>query len=359
MAGLSNKLIFSNSIKGRGTACNPANRFDKIEYLAEVISEETDEKAETFFYEDASRSIIAYNDSPDISFEASINPYQGCEHGCAYCYARPFHNYLGLSAGLDFETKIFVKKNAARLLESELSAANWHPTPLALCGVTDPYQPIERKLKITRACLEVLARFRNPVNIITKNELICRDIDLLAELNRFRAVSVCISLSTLNADLAGIMEPRASRPHRRLAAVRKLTEAGIPVGVLVSPVIPGLTDHEIPFLLEEIKRAGAGYAGYITLRLPFGIKTIFESWLNQNFPDRKEKILNRIREMHNGKLYDSAFKSRMRGEGPYAEYISSLFHVAARKAGLDNPSPELSVSFFRRNRSGQMTLFDF
>src|SRR5262249_29963864 len=233
----------------------------------------------TQFFRDSSRTIIARNDSPDVGFDASINPYRGCEHGCTYCYARPTHEYLGFSAGLDFETKIMVKEDAPELLRRELAAPRYQPKPLALSGVTDPYQPIERRLQLTRRCLEVLVEFRNPVVIVTKNHLVTRDADLLGELATRRAVAVFVSVTTLDADLARILEPRASSPPGRLDAVKELAELGIPVGVLVAPVIPGLTDHELPSILKAVASAGAISAGYVMLRLPHAVAVLFEQWL--------------------------------------------------------------------------------
>ncbi len=344
-------------LKGRGATENPPNRFYRIEYVPEVQNDFDEAAPRTEYYRDASRSIITCNSSPDVYFDTSINPYRGCEHGCIYCYARPTHEYFGLSLGRDFETKIFVKEDAPQLLAEKLASPRWNPQPLAMSGVTDPYQPIERKLRITRRCLEILARFRNPVQIITKSEMITRDIDLLQKLADFDAVSVAITVTTLNGTLARIMEPRAAQPHRRLAAVRKLAAAGIPVGVLVAPVIPGLTDHEIPGILREVKAAGATHAGYILLRLPHGMSGIFENWLEESFPDRKEKVLNRLKALHNGKLYDSEFYKRMRGEGEFAGQIGQLFRVSLKKYGLSERGRELSTAAFRRSKERQLSLF--
>jgi DNA repair photolyase len=250
---------------------------------------EQDPLPQTQFFRDRTSSIITYNDSSDVGFEASINPYRGCEHGCIYCYARPFHEYLGLSSGLDFETKIMVKEDAPGLLRKELSSPKWKPQMIAISGVTDCYQPVERRLKITRGCLEVLAEFRNPVGIVTKNALVTRDVDLLAQLARHRAAAVFVSLTTLDAELRKVMEPRTSPPAARLAAIKTLSEAGIPVGVLIGPVIPGLTDHEIPALVEAAAQAGARAAGYIMLRLPHAVAPLFDQWLTAHFPGKKTK----------------------------------------------------------------------
>lgn len=341
----------------RGAAQNPPNRFEKIQLERDQDwNPEEDPLPRTQFLKDISKTAIAYNDSPDIGFEASVNPYRGCEHGCIYCYARPFHEYLGFSSGLDFETRIMVKENAPKLLREELSSPKWKPQVIAISGVTDCYQPVERRLKLTRGCLEVLAEFRNPVGIITKNFLVTRDIDVLSELAKYDAVAVHISLTTLDTDLRKIMEPRTSPPAARLEAIRRLSEAGIPVGVLIAPVIPGLTDHEIPSLLEAAAKAGAKSAGHVTLRLPHAVAPLFEQWLQTHFPDRKEKVLNRLRTMRGGKLYDSQFGKRMRGEGIFADQIGQLFDVARRKAGIAERGWELSAAHFRRPGGKQLEL---
>jgi DNA repair photolyase len=346
------------SIRGRGAADNPPNRFERIQLERDADwNPEEDPLPRTQFLEDHSRSIITTNDSPDVGFEASINPYRGCEHGCIYCYARPFHEFLGFSSGLDFETKIMVKKDAPRLLREELSSPRWQPKTLAMSGVTDPYQPVERRLKLTRGCLEVLAEFRNPVSIVTKNQLVTRDADLLGELARFAAAAVFLSLPTLDTELSRVMEPRTSPPAARLATIAALSQAGIPAGVLVAPVIPGLTDHEIPAVLEAAAQAGARFAGFIVLRLPHAVAPLFEQWLASHFPDRKEKVLNRLRALREGKLYDNRFGKRMRGEGIFAEQIETLFDVARRKAGIAACAPELSIAAFRRPTGAQLGLF--
>lgn len=338
---------------GRGAASNPKNRFEKLE--VSLDQEPEARKLRTEFLRDDSRSIISYNDSPDVGFSASINPYRGCEHGCAYCYARPTHEYLGFSAGLDFESRIVVKERAAELLAGELSSRKWKPQPLAMSTVTDCYQPVERRLQLTRACLAVLVDFRQPVGVITKNHLVTRDTDLLAKLAEFHAASVTLSITTLNPELSKVLEPRASPPTRRLAAVRELTGAGIPVHVLMAPCIPGLTDHEMPALLAAVAEAGALDAGYVPLRLPGAVAPLFDEWLQDHAPGSREKVLDRIRSMRGGKLNDPRFGSRMRGEGFYAEQMRNLFHVAHRKAGFKGGTGELSVSAFRVPGS-QMTL---
>ncbi|HEY5600040.1 MAG TPA: PA0069 family radical SAM protein, partial [Candidatus Manganitrophaceae bacterium] len=312
----------------------------------------------TRFLPDASRSVIAYNNSPDVGFEASLNPYRGCEHGCAYCYARPTHEYLGFSSGLDFETRIMVKENAPDLLRKELSSPAWKPRPLAMSGVTDPYQPIERKKRLTRKLLEVLLEFRNPVIIITKNSMVARDIDLLAELARFQCAPVFLSITTLDRDLCDLLEPRAARPEKRLETLSILSRSGVQTGVMAAPVIPGLTDAEIPRIIEAAAQAGARYAGVIPLRLPYAVAPLFESWLEASFPGRKDKVLHRIRSIRGGKLNDPRFGSRMAGEGVFAEQIRRLFDLACKKAGLDGRGPTLSTRYFQRPLEPQLPLFE-
>jgi DNA repair photolyase len=344
-------------IVGRGAAANPKNRFEKIG--AEPDPAEIDEasRPETVYLRDHSRSIIATNNSPDIGFDASINAYRGCSHGCAYCYARPTHEYLGFSAGLDFETKVLVKEDAPGLLRKQLSSPGWEPKVLSMSGVTDPYQPAEKRFGLTRGCLEVLTEFRNPVVVVTKNYLVTRDMDLLVELARHAAAAVAVSLTTLDDDLRRVMEPRTSRPVRRLAAMEKLAEAGVPVGVMTAPVIPGLTDHELPNLLSAAAEAGATFAGFVPIRLPGAVAPLFEDWLERHFPDRKEKVLNRIRSMRDGRLNDPNFGTRMKGGGVYAEHLSRLFGVACRRAGIGR-FPKLSAASFRRDGGVQPGLFD-
>ncbi len=343
----------------RGAATNPPNRFEPItlEPDPDWYDPEETPPRKTQFFRDCSASIISYNDSPDVGFEASVNPYRGCEHGCIYCYARPTHEYLGFSAGLDFESKIMVKTDAPALLRRELSSTRWQPKIIALSGVTDPYQPVERKLRLTRGCLEVLAEFRNPVSIVTKNHLVTRDLDLLGELARYQAALVCVSLTTLDAGLRKIMEPRTSPPAARLAAITTLARGGVPVGALLGPVIPGLTDHEIPNLVQAAAEAGARFAGFLVLRLPHGVAPLFEQWLARHFPEKKDRVLGRIRAVRGGRLSDPRFGKRMRGEGLYAEQIASLFRVACRKAGIVARAPELSTAAFRRPDDAQLALF--
>lgn len=346
-----------STLFGRGAGNNPAGRFEAINYEPDLCDEAEKIAPRTRFFQDATRSIIAWNKSPDIPFDAGVNPYRGCEHGCIYCYARPSHEYLGLSAGLDFETKIFVKKAAPALLRKALMSPNWKPQPIALSGITDPYQPAEKRFRLTRQCLEVLADFRNPVGVITKNHLITRDIDVLQKLADVDAVKVAISVTTLNARLASRMEPRTSSPGRRLAAIRKLSDAGIPVGVMTAPIIPGLNDHEIPRIIEKATEAGAQFAGYVMLRLPHGVKSLFANWLERYYPDRKEKVLNRIRDTREGALNNSNFHERMRGNGLFAAHVRDIFHLSVRKAGIDKKTAGLSTAAFRRPGAEQLCLF--
>jgi DNA repair photolyase len=345
------------SPRGRGAVTNPPNRFETLRLERdEDWDPAQDPSPKTTFLRDLSQTIISYNDSPDISFNASINSYRGCEHGCSYCYARNTHEYLGFSAGLDFETKIMVKENAPELLRRELSLPKWKPQLLAMSGVTDCYQPIERRLELTRRCLMVLAEFRNPVCIITKNYLVTRDLDLLRELARHQAVMVHLSINSLDSELARRLEPRAASPRLRLAAIEALSKAGVPVGVLVAPVIPALNDHEIPAVLAAAKSAGASWAGTEILRLPLTVAPVFEKWVDQSFPEKKDKIFGRIRAIRGGKLNDPRFGSRMRGEGIFADQISRMFHVARRKVGLSEDAPVLSAAAFRRPGGRQLGL---
>ena len=344
--------------RGRGATGNPANRFEKLHVdLNDVDVVDVDPGDEgrprrvTQFFRDATKSVIARNESPDVGFETSVNPYRGCEHGCIYCFARPTHEYLGFSAGLDFESRIMVKTEAPELLAAELSSPKWEPRVIMMSGVTDPYQPVEKKLKLTRRCLEVLAKFRNPVAMITKNRLITRDADLLSELAEHHAVAVNISVTSLDPKLQHVLEPRTSPPQARLDTVAQLRAAGIPVGVMVAPIIPGLTDHEVPAILEACGKAGAQFAGYTIVRLPWAIAPLFERWLDEHFPEKKDKILGRIRSMRGGgkRLNDPRWGSRLVGEGIFAEQIRSMFEVGRRRAGIGE-RPKLSIAAFRRSR---------
>ncbi|WP_440999149.1 PA0069 family radical SAM protein [Fodinibius sp. SL11] len=348
-----------NPIRGRGASDNPANRFEG-KYVDYELDEETGEKPaqDTKLMADDSKEILSKNDSPDIPFTYGLNPYRGCEHGCIYCYARPTHEFLGFSAGLDFESRIMVKYDAAEKLRSRFASQKWNPEPITLSGVTDPYQPIERELEITRSCLEVFAEARNPVGIITKNYLVTRDIDLLSELSEYNAVHVTLSITTLNRDLARVMEPRTSQPNRRLKAIEKLAGNGISVGVNVAPIIPGLTDHECPQILEQAREAGATHASYTIVRLPYGVKDLFKEWLEQHFPDRKEKVLNRIRDIRSGKLNKSEFGERFHGEGNYASQIRNMFNIHVEKLAMNKKERGLSTQHFRRPQKGQLGLFE-
>lgn len=356
-------------IHGRGTAENPRSRFEtlSIEPSAPVGPGGADGRdegprdvsgPETRYLRDRSRSVLTRNDSPDVGFDVSLNPYRGCEHGCVYCYARPTHEYLGFSAGLDFESRILVKVNAADLLRSELAAPSWRPRTIAMSGVTDPYQPVERKLEITRDCLEVLAEARQPVSIVTKSRLVLRDRDVLMELADHEAARVTLSVTTLDEQLRRSLEPRAPTPEARLDAIEKLAAAGIPVGVFVAPVIPGLTEHELPSILEAAAERGARHAGYVPLRLPHGVSELFEAWLERHSPDRKEKVLNRVRSMRGGRLNDPRFGTRMKGEGEWARQLNSLHAVTCDRLELNRDTSGLSTASFRAPRTGpQMELF--
>jgi len=312
----------------------------------------------TEYYIDSSRSILAKNDSPDINFTFSINPYRGCEHGCVYCYARPSHEYLGFSAGVDFESRIVVKPDAAELLEKAFQSKSWKPQPVALSGNTDPYQPIERRLELTRRCLGVFLKYRNPVEIITKNNLITRDADVLRELAALNLVHVRVSITTLDASLARVMEPRTSTPARRLEALEILSAKGVSVGVNAAPIIPGLNDEEIPAILRESAARGARTASYILVRLPGPVEPLFIDWLRKEFPARAAKIINRMKQVRSGRLSDSRFGTRMRGEGRMAESIADLFRLSRKKYRLNTSGVELSTEHFVRARSKQLQFFE-
>ena len=351
-------------LRGRGAVVNPQNRFEHTRTERDPDDPDQwnpDEQSApgTTFVPDATKSVITTNASPDIPFDVSLNPYRGCEHGCSYCYARPYHEYLGMSAGLDFESRILVKHEAPRLLRQELSAPTWKPQVLNLSGVTDCYQPAERIHRITRGCLEVLAEFRNPVVMITKNRLITRDLDLLQELHRHRAIAVTISVTTLRQDLAATLEPRASAPRARLAAIRTLADAGIPVGVNIAPIIPGLTDREMPAIMRAAADAGAFRAAFSLVRLPHAVKDLFSAWLDHHAPAAKHKVLSAIASTRGGALNDPGFGSRMRGEGPLAQLIADQFRLQRARCGLDAEWPELSTAGFRSPHGRQLSIFDF
>lgn len=302
--------------KGRGALDNPVGRFEPLDVISDpgdawAQEDSGPRRVATQIYRDTTKSIISTNDSPDLGMEVTINPYRGCEHGCIYCYARPGHEYLGLSAGLDFETKIFAKPDAPLLLEKKLQSKSWQPKVITFSGVTDCYQPVEKTMRITRGCIEVLRDFRNPVAVITKNHLVTRDIDLYADLAAFNASYVSLSITSLDRHVSRVMEPRASAPLMRLKAVEALAKAGIPVGIMIGPVVPGLTDHEIPAILKSAADAGARSAHYTMIRLPYGVKDLFQDWAHEHFPDRARKILHRIQEMRGGRLNDPNFGTRM------------------------------------------------
>lgn len=345
--------------KGRAAGFNTPNRFEKTHLEPLDIDIAPDEDAAsipTIFYRDSSRSILARNDSPDIPFQYSINPYRGCEHGCIYCYARPSHEYLGFSAGLDFETKIMVKMEAATLLRQVFESKQWVPQMVAFSGNTDCYQPIERQLTLTRACLEVFLQFRNPVGLITKNSLLLRDIDILEEMAAFKIIHVMVSITTLDPELARRMEPRTSSPVNRLKAIERLAKAGVPVGVNAAPIIPGLTDEEIPAILKAAAGHGATSAGYILLRLPGAVEPLFQDWVRREFPERAGKIINRIQDTRQGRMSDARFSTRLKGEGQMAETINRLFTLHAQKHGLSKRWSGLSTEHFRRSGFSQLEM---
>lgn len=345
--------------RGRAVGQNPANRFERLHYVPDPdAADEAPRQVATEVFRDASRSILSRNDSPDLPFTFSVNPYRGCEHGCAYCYARPSHEYLGFSPGLDFETKIVVKENAPTLLAAAFQRRSWEPQVVVLSGNTDPYQPLERRLRLTRGCLEVFLRHRNPVGVITKNALVTRDADVLSALAALDLVQVTVSVTSLDDRLIGAMEPRTSRPAARLKAIETLSAAGIPVAVNVAPVIPGLTDEEVPAILAAAAAAGATSAGYITVRLPGPVEPLFRAWLERTVPERAQKVLNRLRSHRGGALNDARFGHRMRGSGPWAELLGRVFTVACRKHGLEpRRQRALATHHFRRLPGGQLPLF--
>lgn len=350
--------------KGRGALTNHSGRYEAHARVAEddgwTLADPAPPPLRTDVTIEAARTIISTNDSPDISFDQTINPYRGCEHGCVYCYARPNHAYVGLSPGLDFESRLFAKPNAAALLERELARPGYRPKPIVLGGVTDVYQPIERTWKITRSVLDVLAAHRHPVALVTKSALVLRDLDILAPMAAAGLAKVAVSVTTLDPKLARAMEPRAAAPHRRLEAIRSLAEAGVPTTVMTAPLIPALNDHEIDALLEAAAAAGATAAGYVALRLPLEIAQLFQDWLSAHVPDRAARVMKLVREMRGGRDYDATWGVRGRGTGPYAQLMAKRFHAAARRHGLDRPSFALDTTQFRRPpRAGdQLALFD-
>ncbi|HWA31192.1 MAG TPA: PA0069 family radical SAM protein [Rhizomicrobium sp.] len=338
-------------LRGRGAVSNASGRYEKeTRVLVDDgwNAEDEEPSLKTEILRDTSRTIITRNNSPDISFSQSINPYKGCEHGCIYCFARPTHAYLGFSPGTDFESKIFTKPNASELLRKELSAPNYRPQVIAIGTNTDPYQPIERKLKIMRSILEVLWEFKHPVGIVTKSAGILRDIDILAPMAEAGLAKVALSVTTLDRELARVMEPRASTPPKRLAAIKALTSAGIPTAVMTAPIIPALNDEEMESILEAAKANGARSAGYVLLRLPLEIKDLFREWLEANQPGRARHVMSLIRSMRGGKDYDAQWNTRMRGTGPYADMIARRFHLAVKRFGLNTDHRPLDLSQFTR-----------
>ncbi len=344
-------ILGKTPLKGRGSLSNPAGRFDRtgIEAVDDGwVREETPESVATSVQPDRAKGVITTNDSPDIGFEQSINPYRGCEHGCIYCYARPSHAYMGLSAGLDFETKLFYKHDAAKVLEQELARPRYVCKPIMLGSNTDPYQPVERRLQVTRSILTVLAKCRHPVSIVTKGVLVARDVDLLAELASQNLASVVMSLTSLDVDVKRTLEPRAASPQARLKVMRQLVAAGVPTGVLVAPVVPAITDHEMERILEAAKEAGASGAGYVLLRLPYEVKDLFREWLAEHYPQRAAHVMSLVRDARGGRDNDPNFGTRMRGIGAYAELLRTRFKVATRRLGLDSPrSVALTRTLFR------------
>jgi DNA repair photolyase len=349
-------------LKGRGALSNPTGRFERQQHEAVDdgwYQDEIPDFIPTSIEPDRARSVITRNDSPDIPFEQSINPYRGCSHGCSYCYARPSHSYVGLSPGLDFETRLFYKQNAGKVLEEELAKPGYVCKPITLGANTDPYQPIERRMRVTREILEVLARCRHPVTVITKSALVLRDLDLLADLARDGLAGVGVSITTLDVELKRVMEPQAASPRTRLEAVNRLNAAGVPAGVMVAPVIPGLTDHEMEAILEAAAEARARWAGYVLLRLPHEVKDLFREWLAAHYPDRANHVMSLVRQMRGGKDYDSSFGTRMRGTGPLAELLRARFQGACRRLSLGTGRRQPpNTALFRPPRSGPQLALD-
>lgn len=347
-------MIQNKTIKNRGAVSNPEGRFEKetkeVFYDGWDVEQEEDlPTLETTLFIERAKSVISRNDSPDIGFDQSINPYRGCEHGCIYCYARPSHAYVNLSPGLDFETKIFYKNDAAYLLEKEFSKSNYICRPIMIGANTDPYQPAEKNLKVTRGLLEVMLKFQHPVAIITKSSLIERDLELLSELAKNDLVKVAITITTLSVELKKILEPRASAPLARLRVIRKLKEAGVPVRVMAAPMIPMINDFELEHILTAAKKAGADYAGYTFIRLPYEVKDLFKEWMRKHYPERAEHVISLIKQMRGGKEYDSTFGKRMRGEGEFAKLLALRFKSACKKLKLnEQPTFTLREDLFKK-----------
>lgn len=356
--------MFHQKYKGRGSQSNPKNRFEKLFVDFEnpdndfhSDEESIDVQPGTIFYKDESKSVISKNDSKDLYFNYSFNPYRGCEHGCIYCYARPSHEFLGFSSGMDFETKIMTKEKAPQLLEEEFNKRSYKPEVIEFCGNTDCYQPVERKLGITRRALQVCLKYRNPVALITKNALVLRDIDVLKEMAGLNLVSVMLSITTLNKELANKMEPRTSIPERRLKVIEEMAKNNIPAGVNIAPVIPALNDKEIPEILKNAADCGASFAGYEILRLPYSVKDLFIEWLKREMPDRAERVINSIKSIRGGKLNETEFGKRFTGEGELSETIKNLFNLSCRKYKLNTTRIKITNELFRRNYAGQLELF--
>jgi DNA repair photolyase len=356
----------AGSIKGRGAAIQPKNPYLPVHVETDLEQVEGDEeylaelgRPPTEYLTDESRSIVSENDSPDVGFRYSVNPYRGCSHGCSYCYARPWHEYLGMSAGLDFETKVFVKFRAAELLREFLAKPSWRPETISFSGVTDCYQPAERQFRITRGCVEVAAECRQPIGIITKNALVTRDIDLFKQLAERRAIRVSLSITTLDPKLARVMEPRTSSPEARLRAIRELTQAGIRTTVMTAPIIPGLNDSEIPAILTAAREAGAESAGYVLLKLPSTVRPVFLDWLQRSYPDKSARVQSLIRSVRGGKLNDANFGSRQVGTGNLAELIADTYRLWCTKLGYSDDHPPLNAEGFRppQPTRGQRRLF--
>lgn len=364
MAPIHENEIPPRARKGRGAASNPDGRFEpathhRVDDGWSVDQDESERKPRTTLTPDQSRTVISHNASPDVGFSLSINPYRGCEHGCVYCFARPSHAYLGLSPGLDFETRLFYKPNAAEQLEDELRRPSHRCSPIALGINTDAYQPAERELKISRGVLEVLARCKHPVTIVTKSALVERDLDILKEMARHNLAQVFFSITTLDSNLSRRLEPRTTAPRRRLEAMRHLSAAGVPVGVMTAPVIPVLTDKELEAILAASREAGAESAGYVMLRLPHEVKDLFREWLDAHEPLKARHVMSVIQNLRGGKDYDSTFGARMRGSGPFADLIARRFALACRRLGLNGERRELNTSLFSAPAADgdQMALF--
>jgi DNA repair photolyase len=352
------------NFKGHGALSNPTGRFDVLSREQTDdgwYQDETPDSLNETVLPDSARSIITTNDSPDVGFDVSINPFRGCSHGCVYCFARPSHSYLGLSPGLDFETKLFYKADAVNLLEAELSKPRYICKPIALGINTDSYQPLEKTLQVTRSILEVLVRCRHPVTIVTKSALIVRDIDLLADLAKDRLVSVSLSITSLTNDIKRTLEPRTASPQARLRVIAQLAQTGIPVGVMVAPVIPAITDHEMEDILGSAREAGATRASYVLLRLPHEVKILFREWLSEHYPDRAKHVMSLINQTRGGKDYDSRFGVRMSGTGPYAELLRTRFDLATRRLGFDHSGDrhDLTTDLFRRPTGESQLSLDF